>query len=88
MDCDFLKLCLCIISLYKGKNTTKEVCEHLIKCLNFECLVRDNFEVILRILLREACDRKIELAEYLNNILKDKDLLPEIHDFIIKGDEL
>ena len=56
------------MSFFQRQKDIFKTSEHLLKCLNSECLLRDEYEVILRILLIEAKARNLDIRHYLTLI--------------------
>lgn len=78
MDFEFFTFCINIITFFKKEGLNSEVADHLIKCLDAEVLLRNEYEVILRILINESNCRDLNLKDYLLVIKENVALRPEI----------
>jgi len=77
VDKEFLSFCYLVINFFSQK-TIEETAQELLDCINCTLLLRDQNEIIFRILLREADDRVLNLKEYLMFISDFRLSNPEI----------
>ncbi len=77
MDKEFLRLCYLIIGFFSRKGFLETATE-LQSCMDCTMLLRDENEIIYRILLREAEARNLRLYDYLSIIKDDQSIAPQI----------
>lgn len=79
MDQEFLRFCYLIIGFFsQSKKTFVEIAAELQSCMDCTMLLRDENEIIYRILLREAEARNLKLYDYLSIIKDDQSITPQI----------
>lgn len=78
MDFEFFTFCINIITFFKKEGLNSEVAKHLIRCLDAEVLLRDEYEIILRILINESNCRDLNLRDYLLFVRDNVALRPEL----------
>lgn len=75
---NFVLFCIHIISFFKKEEDLVSVANHLLNCLDGNILLRDHYEIIMRIIIFEAQNRNLNLYECLSIIKNDEYLQPDV----------
>jgi hypothetical protein len=85
---DFVLFVIYLISYYKKNQSISEVARHLLRCLDGEVLLRDNYEIIMRIIISESKIRNLNLYDCLTSITNDEYLQPDLFNVEYEYDKL
>lgn len=85
---EFVRFVIYLISFFKKSETVKDNCKVLIECLDGVRLLRDEYEIMMRIIIFEAGHRGFSVREVLYQIINDEFLNPDIYSVTINADEL